>query len=288
MNKEPGTNNALPTNSLESLVVSWGGDTSKIIYPDEKDIQQLKETSDNGDEDSFDIMADDITADFLENNIDEYKENIRIIRSRTGSKESKIEARNNQVLLFNSGRIAVSNFAGISEDLAVDQDQQARNHIREILARAQKNEGSEFSPLRTLGFIREDKNGEVRFRFPEEIMPKNTKEKYRAYINAVRTHLKVENAVRSGVSDKHALVLADQHRKIAHDSVTMELDKLLNMNDFDEMRRTVAKMRDGSFPNVATSEESRVNSKLQEGLSYSEAIRNHLFPEGEYLPDRDS
>ena len=118
-------------------------------------------------------------------------------------------------------------------------------------------------------------------------MPDTTSAKWNAYIDAVKFHIKTQNSLTLGIANQSDLILADQHRKTAHDSVTMDLMGLLDVSDFDEMRRTVAKMRDGNFPNAATGEEDRVNRKLRQGIPVHKALREHLFPEGEYLPDPD-
>lgn len=285
MNNEPRTPDSTPQNPLQELVLSWGVDEASAAYPGADTLRALRESSEAGDEDSFELQIDDVTADFLDQNSEEYRNNIRIVRSRNAAKEEQYAARNRQRGLIALTREAISRAAGVKEEHVVDQEHQAREHIRQLLLESRKRDGEDFNALRTLGIVQADETGVDRFRFPKEIMPTGTTAKWRAYIDAVKTHIKAENAVRSGAVDKEELMRADQHRKIAHDSVTRDLMSLLNVPDFEEIRRTVAKMRDSSFPNTATSEEARVNNKLEEGLTVNEAMRRRLFPQGEYLPE---
>lgn len=283
MNQTPATPDKKPPTPLEELVSGWGMDELQAIYPDTHMLEALRVASESGDVDAFDMLIGDATKDFLLNNSREFNDNIKTVRSRSTEESKRLEARNRQRALIALAREAISKTAGAREEHAVDQEYWAREKITSILLEAKSSDGEAFNPLRTLGFVQRSDDGEERFRFPKEIMPVTTIAKWQAYIDAVKAHLKTEGSLRSGLTDKGELMRADLHRKVAHDSVTRDLADLLGVDDFEEMRRTVAKMRDGSFPNTATNEEARVNKTLKEGLTVSTAMRHHLFPEGEYL-----
>ena len=270
------------THSLQELVTSWGGefgDLGGVVSEDTLKI--IREAS--VDDDELDIALDDAAADVLARFHPGFFDNIRAAHNRHDSKGAR-EAVRRQRDLFAAARAALLIEAGVDSP-EINQDHEVREVIHVKLQTARERDGADFNPLRELGMIVQDGEGRDVFTFPAEIMPKTTQEKWNAYMRSVKAHIMAENANRSGRGTKEDLMRADGARKNAHDLLTNDMMILLGMADFEEMRRTIAKMRDGSFPNVATGEEARVNAKLRTGITTTEAMREDLFPQGAWLPE---
>jgi hypothetical protein len=268
--------------SLQELVTSWGGefgDLGGVVSEDT--LRIIREAS--VDDDELDIALDDAAADVLARFHPGFFDNIRAARNRHNPEEARVAVRR-QRDLFAAAKAALLTEAGVYSS-EINKDHEAREVIRVKLQAARERNGDDFNPLRELGMIVQDSEGRDVFTFPVEIMPKTTQEKWHAYMRSVKAHIMAGNANRSGRGTQEDLMRADGARKNAHDLLTNDMMILLGMADFEEMRRTIAKMRDGSFPNVATGEEARVNAKLRTGITTAEAMREDLFPQGAWLPE---
>lgn len=291
MDKHPDHDIEFPDRNASpffELAKEWGIDSDRPMeFVSESEKRLLHDAMGGADEDELDMLLDDIAVGILKSHSPQFEENLKAVRDRRASESDRAAARDRQTSLILRTREAVLLEAGINPELSVSEDERERQAVRNRLYGARERDGDDFNPLREIGMIQTDSEGNDRFRFPKEVMPKITVGKWNTYVDAVKAHLKSENAVKSGRVDRSELVQADQHRKIAHDSITRDLMNLLGVTDFEEMRRTVAKMRDGNFPSIPTGEEERVNRQLQEGVRMFDALRSHLFPEGAYLPDRE-
>lgn len=277
-------NHQTRTTPEQKLAAEWGIDSKDIPVIPEATIVALRSIAPDDAED-LEMLLDDAATDMLQVCCPQFHENVRIIRAGGGDRERQREARDRQLALFQQAQRYILEIAGLNQELSVDQYERARMRIHEQLVAAKEMHGADFDPLRELGIIIQNAEGKDYFRFPTEVMPKGTADKYQAYLDAVKTHIRTSNKQFSGLAMPHDLKVADEHRKVAHDSIAMDMMRLLGLTDFEEARRLIAKMRDSSFPNTSTGEVARVNRQLEEGLSVVEALRHHVFPGQEYLPD---
>lgn len=288
-NQTSPTETVAESDYIAELIGEWGIEPDEAVLPKPEQLERLHALANNNHQvdpaEDFSLLLDDVVTDFLHANSPEYAENIRIVHSNILAPEVRYAASTRQNILFGITKRAILQSAGISLERGISEDERYRDNIRQQLAVAQERDGNNFNPLRELGMLIQDQNGQDYFRFPRDTMPKGTVSKWQTYIDAVRAHVDAENKARDGRGGPAALHEADIHRKIAHDSLTRDLMGLLEVSDFDEMRKTVAKMRDSRFPNVDTDEAARLNRKIADGIGGAAAIRGRLLPKGVPLWD---
>ena len=290
MNIESLSTNSSQPGPIRELLDSWGvSDEDGIGAISEADRALIQRVVDN--ETELDATLDDLADGILQRYSKEYRENLAIVRRRGSSRSPEAdEATKRQRALFAQVREAIIADADI-DGVDVNSDYNARLGVENRLKAAQIRDGANFSPLRELGMIQQNSDGEDVFVFPADIMPSSTVEKWSAYMLSVSAHLRAERDLYSGRGTQEDLMRADSARANAHNLITNDLKGLLGVDDFEEMRRTVAKMRDGSFPNISTGEESRVNEKIKSGLSDAAArgvMRDRLLGDGIFYDPSDS
>ncbi len=228
------------------------------------------------DEKQADFLLEETANSILDRFSSEYHRNIEIVRDRRVGREDRLTASRRQEDLFALARQDILAAIGMQGD-SYNRDYLQKENIRKILSEASERDGSSFNPLRALGFIVENEDGQDVFRFPEEIMTSEIDAMWKKYISSVQEHLRASSGLSSGHSTPEKLIETDNKRRVAHDSLAVALQALLGMDDFDELRSMVTKMREGAFPGVKTGEEARLARKLTEGLTVTDALRESLL-----------
>jgi len=281
-----------PTNepkTLESstaqLAEEWGVETIKL--PDSQELLALRLLFAAADKDKFELSLDDIATDMLDEYSPEFHENLKVFRSDRSSPEEKEEARKRQLVLYENVKQLIIRAAQLPVEASMSEWDASRRNINTLLTNAKKTEGDNFDPLRTLGIVTINKDNQEIFTFPRNIFPKSTETKWDNYLISVSDYKRSENDYyERGLTSQDYFKQADNQRHVAHDSVAHDLKELLGLSwDIKDVRHLVAKMRDGSFPTISTGEKDRTNAALEEGMFVARAIRKHLLPDADKLPD---
>ena len=272
--RQPETSDDLYEKS-SSLAESWG--IKQLSQLDPRSTSRLIESAQNGYSDDFAASLDDFAAAFLEENCPAFTENIKRMRA-SRNPEFQQEVRQLQLTLFNQAKHYILDFAGLPTNLADDEVDIVRANIERLIHESQSISAlNDDGPLTALGILVRDKEGRERFTYPEGLFTTATDEKWSAYLASVKRHLKAANDSRIGVAIPNDLRDADQKRRIAHDSLSIEIKNLLGLNwDLQDVRNLVSKMRDSRYPNATSGEKARTNEALIEGMTVVRALREHL------------
>lgn len=262
----------------------WNPEASPISS---EEIERLRESYNSGNADDFEAYLDDLAADFLAENSDEFKRNIAAMRkSRSSSEQSFIKQ--GQLALFDKAKRFLLELAGLSTERHKSDVEIAKEHIQNLLTDAQSRVGEDFDPLVELGILKVGEDGKEAFVYPNDLFPESTRVKWRAYLDAVNNHLRTSNDLKMGIATPNDLQVADNYRRISHNTVSMEIKDLLGLSwDLEDARNLVTKMRENRYPNVQTGEKGRTNDALQEGMAVVRAMREHLVPNYDSLYDPD-
>lgn len=259
----------------EELAEIWGVREVSPLSADE--IELLRSSHKSGNTDDFEALLDDTTTEFLATRNPQFAQNIRAMRA-TQNPELQGEIRDRQLALYDQAKAIILETAGISEDASKSDLDRAREAITVRLQSAYERDGDHYDPLATLKILQEDEDGQEVFTYPNGLFPKETDDRWSAYIDAVKRHVQVSNKLANGLAAQGDVVQADYERRMAHNALARDLQHMLGKpgDDFEEYRKLAAKMREQRFPSVETSEKSRTN--LMIGTSAIEAMHSHLLP----------
>jgi hypothetical protein len=255
----------------------------KALYDfDRTAVDSLLELSrDETKTEQFEALLDDLTYEALSDN-PEFLENIKIVTEHTVSREQQKEVTDRQRVLFDEYKAAILRQAGVSSEHVKSEMSTAKERIKSLVeAELATDPGSRpHEILLSLGMLTEDDEGQEIFTYPEALFPKSTDAKWSTYLETVRTHLKIEKAVKAKLRAPVELEEADTARRIAHNAVSRDVDELLGFEklpssewDFEKTRELLAKIRDSRFPTVETGEKFATERAVIQGLIGEHAIR---------------
>lgn len=237
--------------------------------------------ADETERERLDVFLDDLTYAALENH-EEFRANRKLMSSRGISKDAQMEIRDKQRSIFEQYRNGIIEAAGLPSETAISDVERSKQNISGIVAEAIGEPGSDnaVKVLEALGIITYDGENREIFTYPRNLFPKTTDNKWDAYLESVKQHLRIERAVHNGTVDKTELGEADTVRRVAHNSVAREVDALLGLDqlpdstwDFENTRNLLAKMRDSRFPTVRTAEKFTTEEAVLEGVIGLQALR---------------
>lgn len=242
-------------------------------------LARLLELYSQGDAEAFNAELDDIVYASLEDNR-AFMNNIQRIHAKTTSREEQENIRDAQRRIFNERKQAILREMGINSRDEQAQFDEKRDLIQAKLANAEvKGTESEGEILKILGIIDVNENGEDQFTYPADLFPGVTNEKWEAYLGSVKNHIQKSRDFGSGMIGKEDVELADRARRVAHNSVSRDIDGLLGLNllpeatwDFEKTRRLVVKMREKRFPNIETAEKLVTTGAIARGLAAAAAL----------------
>jgi hypothetical protein len=246
----------------------------KKLAPSKTALDELRDLHATGTREAFDVFVDDLVYEALGSN-DEFMNNVQTInrlRRLPGDhteEESAIKDRQNE--LFNQYRADIIDLAGLPTEAGQDEYVVAKAVIQEKISEIVAKNGSSSDLLQELGIISLDEEGEEIFTYPRGLFPHATDKKWDLYLERVKDHLRKERGTNVGTIDRSEYAIADQMRKLAHDSVTNDVHSLLQLNKlpdeswgFAQTRRMMAKMRDSRYPTVETAEKDKTTSRVLE------------------------
>lgn len=233
----------------------------------------------NGDQDGFIEKLDDVTYESLSEDR-AFMNNIRRIHTTTTPKQEQDSIRDAQRRMFEQRKQAILTELGIkSEDEEADFSEK-RAVIQNMLAEVDVsgNESAE-DILKILGIISSNEAGQEVFTYPPNLFPSTTNDKWDSYLGSVKSHLQKSREFGSGMLGKEDIELADRTRRVAHNAVSRDIDKLLGLDllpestwDFEKTRKLVVKMREHRFPTVDTAEEHVTTRAVAFGLAAAAAL----------------
>lgn len=258
-------------------------------------LSRLQALEKAGDESDFDEYLQDIAARYLANEkADQFQANIDTLRAAKTAQDVDA-ARAAQKALFTEAKKIVLAKAGLPEELAIDAMTQARSRIAEMLMSAKLSQGSDLSPLRVLGILKEDTEGNDYFVYPRGLFPAEVDVRWSAYISAVKAHVSSAKDLELGFGLKSLVIESDRHRRSAHDALSRDIHSLLHLElvtertwKFEDTRELVAKMRENRFPNVATGEADRTDRAIMHGIGktgLAHAVRADMLLAKLYDPE---
>lgn len=255
-------------------------DQQPVSYPADIDAVALKQMWDNEDP-RFEDLLDSAAYDFIFENPqfkDEHQANLSVIRSRIAAGSDRKQAAERNRDLFNRVKQIIIDHAGV-EGFVIDEIEHARAQIEKIIAEDKKQNGDTSNALTALGILTKDSEGNEVFTYPRRLFPDSTQDKWHTYLSAVKSHIAASDNLKIGGSQS-AVVSTDHSRRIAHDSVSRDIQRLLGFEDtedgFAEARSLAAKMRENRFPTIETAEKNRIENRVQVGLGKVAAfLRDH-------------
>ena len=265
------------------------GETEYSVNPaDAAKLRRLYQLSlETRDADDFLDYLDDVAFTFICRLYPkEVEENIRMVKG--GNADKQIEGKTRQLALLDTAKQHILRVCDIDMNAGKSAFEMAREHIRETVAHVP--EGDANATLLALGILKKDHDGQDRFSYPLDLMPEDTNLKWQTYVAAVRRHLEVNNGLLLGISTQQDVVEADRQRRVAHDAVSVDIAKLLDLRHPDstpwtveKVRHLVAKMREMRFPNKDTSEAARTEQALR--YFHESHLSNELLTESNmYVP----
>lgn len=154
------------------------------------------------------------------------------------------------------------------EDDVELQDEQFRERLMDMV-KGMSN-ASEEDIMKRLGFlIYDERKGEYRFNFPEDLFPPHIVDTWKKYEQLIVDHERASKKYDRALDDNaEEIVQLDLMRRFAHNNLARSVQHFLHLEDwdFERCRKYVQKMVEKRFPTVETSE-----SKLT-----SEAVVNRL------------
>lgn len=246
----------------------------KKLAPSKTALDELRDLHSSGDKETFDVFIDDLVYEALGTN-EEFIANVHQInhlRALPGdhtSEESAIRDRQNE--LFNQYKADIIDLAGLPSEAGQDEYALAKDSVQQKIAEIVEKDGSSSDLLKELGILTLDKDQNEIFTYPRGLFPENTDKKWDLYLERVKDHLRKERGAGLGTIDRSEYAIADQMRKLAHDSLTNDVHDLLQLNKlsdeswgFAQTRRMIAKMRDSRYPTVETAEKDRTTDRILE------------------------
>lgn len=257
------------------------------ISPDDlAKIVDLSNSNDPDGQEAFSETLEDVAfslAEYLHG--EEIRGNISIIRDPSAPKEAQRQARDAQLKLLQKCEQQILELAGLDISKNKSDTAIAKEAIEKKLVDAQREDGDAFDPLRTLGILQQNNQGEMVFVYPRNIFPKSTNDKWDKYVIAVSQHMDIASRFGKGLSTKEDIVEADRSRRIMHNAISRDVQNILGLSgkewDFEESRKLVAKMRENRFPNMLTGEAARTARATIAGIvgmTVVKDMRRRLLP----------
>lgn len=197
-------------------------------------------------------LVDDIAVEDPEfqANMTTLKE-LRTHRNRDIAKISELMDR--QKALMANFRRYIINETGLPDEVRFTQIEQARNDIHARLAAAFPDGYEPKQALSLLG-MEVQEGDDVKYHFPEELLPDSTTDLWQTYLASVCNHRWKAKALARGESDDRAAVeQADRTRTYAHNAVTKELHSILSFPEDKwsrlDTRELLGRTRDFVLPN---------------------------------------
>jgi|GEM_PF-5465200 len=188
----------------------------------ENNTEKLNET--------IDELIDELVAEDPEwiENIRKLKE-LQSLRNKNESAEQAIVARQKE--LCSMYRVIIVNEAGLPDETRFTEIEQARNAVAKILQEQPKPITDTSAALIVLGIV--ERHGDQKdFRFPSELMPASVQEKWETYLATVCNHRRLVEH-NTTPEENYRINQADITRKYAHDSVTADVNAILDFAKID-------------------------------------------------------
>jgi hypothetical protein len=233
-------------------------------------IDELRHVYEKGDQDELETHIDDIVYEVLMTD-EEFVTNISILKeghqTSFGQKnEEEIRTRQNEI--FNEYKKAIVSIANLPDAVGEDELKVAKERVLNIINDTVEYHNEE-NVLKELGILKVDKDGKEIFTYPEKLFPGETNKKWEVYLASVREHLRKERGVIAGTLPKEELENSDMMRRLAHNSVTNDVNAILGFDklpdsewSYEKTRNLVAKMRDERYPTVETAEKARTTQEV--------------------------
>lgn len=262
------------TSSLSDLS-SWqleGGDA-------QTNLAELLRLHAAGRLDEFDDQLSEIVFEsFADDRL--FMGNIRRIHDKSTPKQEQESIREAQRRAFEGRKKAILQEIGIEAVDDESQFEQKREAIQKKFQELQiSGNESEDDILRILGVIDTNENGQESFTYPKDLFPDSTNEKWDAYLGSVKAHIQKSREYGNGMLAAEDVELADRTRRVAHNAVSRDVDKLFGLDllpesswSFEKTRRLVMKMRERRFPTINTAEEHVTTRAVASGLAAAAAL----------------
>ena len=234
-------------------------------------IDELRHLYDAGDQEELDTHIDDLVYDALQSD-EEFMANMKTLKEnrqaggRSSVNEDSIRVRQNEI--FNEYKRTLVSISGLPVGIGLDEYEVAKERVQDII-KNNVEAGTAREVLKSLGILTMNEKGDEIFSYPENLFPPETNKKWELYLNRVREHLKKERGVVAGTLEQEELETADRMRRLAHNSVTKDVDTILGLDklpdsdwSFDKTRELLAKMRDKRYPTVETAEKARTTDQV--------------------------
>jgi len=233
-------------------------------------IDELRHIFETGNQDELDTHIDDLVYEALSTD-EEFLANIQTLKegrqTSTGPKdEDAIRVRQNEI--FNEYKKTIVSIAGLPDGLGLDEYEVAKDRVQNLIKDTVQS-GSPQNVLKALGILKVNEEGSEIFAYPNGLFPAETNKKWDLYLASVREHLRKERGVVAGTLPKEELETTDRMRRLAHNSVTTDVNSILGLDklpesewSYEKTRNLVAKMRDERYPTVETAEKARTTDQV--------------------------
>lgn len=191
-----------------------------------------------------------------------------------GKREESIIARQRELQAHYRG--VIINEANLPNEAQLATIEQAKEKVTSMI----EGSTSVDEALVNLGILHISEDDKKIYSFPHELMPESVNQKWETYLASVCNH----ETLSSGPQDRDSISRveeADRIRKFAHDSVTSDVNTILNFNSLDEQwgfpqtRRLLGSIRDSVFPTVAAVSSPQAH-QLVEARGVDLQVTKHL------------
>jgi hypothetical protein len=214
--------------------------------------EKLQELYKENDTDALNEMIDGVVYELVVDDTEWHTNLQKIKEARQYHDESSENAlATRQKELKAMYRVLVVNEANLPDEARFSEIEQARNAVANTLRSQPEPITSTAQALELLDIVKTEDDTQI-FRFPTELMPPSVTEKWETYLAAVCNHAKVANE-NVTLDNRYRVKEADTARKYAHNSVTTDVNAILNFEaidpqwSFEDTRTLLGHVRDSVF-----------------------------------------
>jgi len=165
------------------------------------------------------------------------------------------------------------------EDVEVQNDQY-RDVLIEKVQAVDTSDPEEI--MKALGFfIYDERKGEYRFNFPDDLFPPHLVDKWRQYEKLVVEHERAHSKLKRGLNENEDEIMQrDIMRRLAHNNLARSVQEFLHLEswDFKRCRDFVEKMTKKRFPTIETNERKLTAFGVVDSLRLFKTLGDSIHP----------